>query len=81
MLFNCNAEFRGCIQKESSKGNKYNSLIFEDIESGEQLRCYSPLSRSYKVPVTDLKKGSCYDLSFNYHFDYGKWQLDLIGIE
>lgn len=81
MLFYGIGEFRGCVSKESSKGNKYNSLIFEDLESGEQLRCYSPLTRHYNVDVSELVKGSIYNLSFNYHYDYGKWTLDLVGID
>ena len=74
-------EFRGKELKQSAKGNPYYSLIFEDTENGQQLRCYSPSGTNYSFGTVDsLVKGQNYDLAFNYHYDYGKWSLDLIDI-
>ena len=76
------AEFRGLEKKQSSKGNPYYQLIFEDVENGEQLRVYSRYEKSgsYSVGVDQLAKGAVYNLAFNYHYDYGRWQLDLLDI-
>lgn len=74
-------EFRGKEEKKSAKGNSYYSLIFEDVDNGQQLRFYSPLSATYSVSVGDLQKGSLYDIRVNYHYDFSNWNMDLLDIK
>lgn len=81
MRFFAKGEYRGKESKVSGKGNEYYQLIFEDPDSGEQLRCFSELHPKYEVSLEKLVKGTVYGMFFHYHYDYGRWHLDLVNLK
>lgn len=74
------AEFRGKEQKTSSKGNSYFQLVFEDIDSGEQFKCYSKMDSVYSIPRDDLKKADFYTVIFNRYYAFGEFKFELVDV-
>ena len=81
MRFFAKGEYRGKESKTSAKGNPYFQLIFEDPDSGEQLRSYAQVDSKFDIALDKLVKGTIYGLYYHYHYDYGKWQLNLVNIK
>lgn len=74
-------EFRRLDEKVSGKGNKYYNVVFEDCDSGDQVKSYVKIENNFSVPVGDLVRGNTYTLVFNRYYDYGKQNFDLVDIK
>lgn len=69
MILHGMAEYRGLEKHQSKQGNIYYQLKFEDAETATQYQFYSRAEEKYTVLRDDLKKGSPYNLIFNYVYN------------
>lgn len=82
MILYGDVEFRGLNTRTSKEGKQYFMIMFEDLETSDQVRMYSRSDAQYTIPRTDLVKGRIYHCSFSYHFNSyeNRWQTDLADI-